>query len=310
MIPYLLKRSAYYLSIFLGIIFFSFVLFHVIPSDPARTILGPNAEQTQVDHLREKLGLDKPLSVQLGRYLKNVLTFDFGHSYIDDRNVFHEVENRFKITLSLIAVSMTIVFAYLFLVILSFSSPLFQKCTDLLDFLMSSLPVFFSAIIVAIAVLYFSPVTFFSGNITSANDLLYLIPPAFVLGLYPMAILAGILKKEMSSVLKSPYITAEKSWGFSANTILFRYALRNTLIPILSALSNILPMLLTGAFIVEIIFSIPGIGSILIKSIMSQDFPMLECTVIVNGAFFVFVNLVFEYLYPLVDARLVKEVNQ
>jgi len=307
MTTYLLKRFSYYLSIFLGIIFFSFVLFHVIPADPARTILGPYAGQDQVDRLRQKLGLDKPLYAQLGQYFKNVLTFDFGHSYIDDRNVFNEVKNRFKITLSLIAISMTIVFAYLFLVTLSFVSPLLQKLTDLLDFLMSSLPVFFSAVIVAIAVLYFFPVTSFSGNITSANDLLYLIPPAFVLGLYPMAILAGILKKEMSSVLKSPYIMAGKSWGFSEVSILFRYALRNTLIPILSALSNILPMLLTGAFIVEIIFSIPGIGSILIKSIMNQDFPMLECTVIVNGAFFVLVNLAFEYLYPLVDARLIKE---
>ena len=310
MTAYLFKRFSYYLSIFLGIIFFSFVLFHVIPADPARTILGPYAGQDQVDRLRQKLGLDRPLPVQLGQYFKNVLTLDFGYSYIDDRNVFNEVENRFKITLSLIAISMTIVFAYLFLVILSFVSPLLQKLTDVLDFLMSSLPVFFSAVIVAIAALYFSPVTSFSGNITSTDDLLYLIPPAFVLGLYPMSILSGILKKEMSSVLKSPYIMAGKSWGFSEISILFRYALRNTLIPILSALSNILPMLLTGAFIVEIIFSIPGIGSILIKSIMDQDFPMLECTVIVNGAFFVLVNLVFEYLYPLVDARLIKEGAQ
>jgi len=307
---YLLKRSVYYASIFLGIILFSFVLFHMVPSDPARTILGPNADISQVNRLRENLGLNEPLHVQLGQYLRDVLTLDFGRSYVDDRDVFHEVGNRLKVTLSLVAVSMMIVFGYLFLMILSFLAPSARKCSAVLDFLMSSLPVFFSGIIVALFALYYYPVTSFSGTLISANDLLYLIPPALVLALYPMAIMAGILKEEMTSVLKSPYITAGKSWGFSDIMILFRHALKNTLIPVLSALSNILPVLLTGAFIVEIIFSVPGIGSILVKSILEQDFPMLKCTVIVNGAFFVLVNLVFEYLYPLVDPRLVKGGNR
>jgi len=282
----------------------------MVPSDPARTILGPNADISQVNRLRENLGLNEPLHVQLGQYLRDVLTLDFGRSYVDDRDVFHEVGNRLKVTLSLVAVSMMIVFGYLFLMILSFLAPSARKCSAVLDFLMSSLPVFFSGIIVALFALYYYPVTSFSGTLISANDLLYLIPPALVLALYPMAIMAGILKEEMTSVLKSPYITAGKSWGFSDIMILFRHALKNTLIPVLSALSNILPVLLTGAFIVEIIFSVPGIGSILVKSILEQDFPMLKCTVIVNGAFFVLVNLVFEYLYPLVDPRLVKGGNR
>jgi ABC-type dipeptide/oligopeptide/nickel transport system permease component len=205
---------------------------------------------------------------------------------------------------------MIFVLSYLFAIILSFLFPYFQRLSDFFDFLMSSLPVFFSGIIIALLTLYFYPVTTFSGNLSSWADFLYLIPPALVLSFYPMAILSGILKEEMSSVLQSPYITAGKSWGFSDIAILLRYALKNTLTPILSTLSNILPVLLTGAFIVEIIFSIPGIGSILVKSILEQDFPMLECTVIVNGAFFVLVNLGFEFLYPIVDPRIVKEGNQ
>ena len=307
MIFYLLSRFAYYTSIFIGIILFSFILFHIIPSDPARTILGPNAGQTQVEQLQEKLGLNKPLYLQLGCYLRSVATLDFGYSYVDNRNVFNEVSKRLKVTLAVIAISMIIVLFYLFLVILSFNSHQLQKFSNMLDFLMSSLPVFFSGVIVAILALYFYPVTSFSGNLSSLNDIIYLIPPALVLSFYPMAILSGILKEQMSSVMQSSYITAAKSWGFSDIIILCKYALKNILTPILSALSNILPMLLTGAFIVEIIFSIPGIGSILIKSILEQDFPMLECTVIVNGAFFVIVNLVFESLYPIVDPRISKD---
>ena len=307
MISYFLARLLYYLSIFFGIILFSFILFHIVPSDPAWIVLGPNADQQQVDQLREKLGLNKPLYVQFARYLEDVAMLDFGHSYVDNRNVFQEVGKRLAVTLTLTGVTVIILLMYLFTVVLSFLAPGLRRCQALIEFLMSSLPIFFSGIIVALFVLYFYPVTSFSGEVHSWKDLLYLFPPALVLAFYPMAILSRILRNEMESVLESPYVMAEKSWGFSELAILFRYALKNVLIPVLSALSNILPVLLTGAFIVEIIFTIPGIGSLLIKSILERDFPMLECTVIINGAFFVIVNLGFEYLYPVVDPRIARE---
>lgn len=304
MISHFLSRFAYYLSVFLGIVVFSFALFHIVPSDPARAIIGPNAQQVQVERLREKLGLNEPLHLQLLQYLKNVLSFDFGHSYVDDRNVLHEVMARFGITLALTVCSMIILFIYLLLTISSFLFPPFiQKCLDAVDFLMSSLPIFFSGIIMAIFSLYYYPITTFSGNFASIGDILYLFPPALVLAFYPMAILAEIVKKEISSVLQSLYIINEESLGFEYRYILFGYALKNILIPLLSALSNILPVFITGAFVVEIIFSIPGIGTLLIKSIFERDFPMLECTIVFNGAFFVLVNLLFESLYPLIDPR-------
>jgi len=310
MISYFFRKIGYYLSIFLGIILFSFVLFHVVPSDPARTILGPNADKAQVEQLRNKLGLNEPLYHRIGTYLVDVAFLNFGNSYVDGRDVFTEIAKRFKITLSLITVSMLIIFVYLALTILTLLSSPLHRWSNAIDFLMSSLPVFFSGVIGAFFVLYFYPVTSFSGNLSSATDVAFLIPPAFILGLYPMSILSSILKEEMSLALETPYIVAERSWGFSDGIILFKYAFKNSLIPLLSALSNILPLLLTGAFIVEIIFSIPGIGSILVKSILEQDLPMIECTVIVNGAFFVVLNIGFEYLYPLIDPRMVKGINQ
>ena len=306
MIKYLLQRGVYYLSIFFGIILFSFVLFHIIPSDPARTVLGPNAEQAQVERLREKLGLDKPLYMQFALYLKSLSKFNFGRSFVDDRNVFQEVLKRLLITLALIGIATVIHVIYLALVMVGFLVPGFRRFSDLSDFLMSSLPVFFSGILFAILTLYYYPVTSFSGKITSVEDILYLIPPALVLSFYPMAILSGILKQEMSEVLKAPFVRAEQSWGFSNVKIVMVYAFRNSLIPLLSAFSNILPAMFTGAFIVEVIFSIPGIGSLLVKSILEQDFPMLECTVILNGVFFALTNLLFEAAYPIVDPRILK----
>lgn len=305
MITYILKRLSYYVSIFLGIILFSFILFHIIPSDPARIILGPNTEQDQVDLLREKLGLDKPLLTQLARYLRKVVTLDFGRSYVDNRNVFREVINRLKITLSLTGMTVLVIFMYLSSVIASFLVSGLRRIQNLVEFLVSSVPIFFSGIVVAVFTIYFYPVTSFSGELYLWSNILYLIPPALVLAFYPIAILSNILKEEMSSVLSSHFVIAQRSWGFSETVILYRYALKNVQIPLLSALSNILPVLLTGAFIVEIIFTIPGLGSLLVKSILNRDFPMLECIIIVNGAFFVVMNLGVEYLYPTIDPRIV-----
>jgi len=276
MIAYLLKTFLYYVSIFLGIITFAFLLFHVIPSDPARTILGPLASESQVNELRDKMGLNEPVYRQITQYLINLVRLDFGRSFVDDRNVYYEVRDRFKVTLSLISVSTIIIVLYLFIIVTTYLSQRILILTNIIDFLISSLPVFFSGILVALITLYLYPMSFFPGYIRSITDFLYFIPPAFVLGLYPMAILSGILKRELSIILKSFYVQSEKALGFSDIIILYKYALKNALIPILSALSNILPVLLTGSFIVEIIFSIPGIGSVLIKSILERDFPMIE----------------------------------
>lgn len=307
MTSYYLPRLGYYFSIFVGIILFSFILFHIAPSDPARTILGPNADQLQVDQLRERLGLNEPLHIQFAGYLQNIARFDFGNSYVDDRSVFQEVFKRLQITLALVGMTLLILMLYLLSAVFSFLVPALRRLQDLAEFLMSSLPVFFSGVLVALLAMYFYPVTSFSGRPGSWSNIVYLIPPALVLSFYPMAILSKILKDEMASALQSPFVLAAKSWGFPDAVILYRHALRNVLIPVMSALSNILPVLLTGAFIVEIIFTVPGIGSLLVKSILERDFPMLECLVIVNGAFFVMVNLGFEYLYPAIDPRIIRK---
>jgi peptide/nickel transport system permease protein len=306
---YFLSKFIYYLLILLGIILFSFVLFHIVPSDPARTILGPYAGEEQVREFRAKLGLDQPYYLQLWHYLERVTVLDFGSSFVDQRKVGPEILARLQITGGLLLLTLLITGLYVAGSLFVFYFPTLRTATDVLDFSMSSLPIFFSGVVVALVSFYFSPISHFSGTLQTFNDWVYLFPPAFVLSFYPMAILSGVLKKELELVLCSLYITTERAWGFSEPTILFRYALRNALLPFLSSLSNILPMLLTGAFIIEIIFSIPGVGTVMLKSIMEQDFPMLEGIIIANGIYFVAMNIAFECLYTVVDPRLLRASN-
>lgn len=295
-------RLIYYASLLLGIILFTFILFHVMPADPARIILGPNADERQVEMLRKELGLDKPLHSQFGDFLSKTIRFDFGRSYIDGRMVYQEVLNKFKISIFLVTLTMLFISLYAFIIVLG--SGRLNSIIDYVNFLFISTPTFFSGVIIAIVVFLFYPFTSFSGDIFSIADILYLLPPAFVLALYPMAILARILRQEMGRINKSIFITSARALGFSEMQIRLRHSLKNALVPFLAALSNQLPMLFTGAFIVEIIFSIPGIGSLLIKSILHKDFPMLEAVVILNALLFVFINLLFEFLYPVIDPRI------
>src|SRR3990167_10347573 len=111
------KRIIYYTSLSAGIILFSFILFHVMPADPARVILGPNADEKQVETLRKELGLDKPRPQQLINYISRIARFDFGKSYIDNRSVYHAVLEKFMISLVLVAISVLFIFLYIILVI-------------------------------------------------------------------------------------------------------------------------------------------------------------------------------------------------
>lgn len=300
------KRISYYTSLLAGIIFFSFVLFHVIPTDPARIVLGLNADPKQVEILRKELGLNKPMPQQLANHVSRIIQFDFGRSYIDKRPVYHEVLEKFRVSLVLVGLSHLFIFFYIVFVILCpLQSPI-NWIIESINFLLISTPTFFSGVVIAILAFLFYPFTSFSGNFQSSADLFYMLPPAFVLAFYPMAILSKILKQEMKKINKSLFVTCARAQGASELKIRFKHILRNTLIPFLAALSNQLPMLFTGAFIVEIIFSLPGIGSLLVKAILQKDLPVLEGVVILNGILFIIINLSFEMLYPIIDPRIKK----
>jgi len=304
MIAYLRQRIIYYGGIFLAIVLACFILFHMIPADPARTILGPNAGEAQVRALQVKMGLDQPLYRQVLHAVNQAVTFEFGTSHVDGRDIRDAIVSRIKTTGLLTGISLCMVGMYLIFVFMTFSTPLVQLGRGF-DFLASSVPVFFSGILVAILTVRFYPVTSFSGE-RFFEDGLYLLPPALVLALYPMAILSKILLQEYENQKNALYVMSGSALGFSPCFIRFKALGKNLLVPLLSAFSSLFPMYITGAFIVEIIFSIPGISSLIVSAIMQQDFPMLKAAIVVNGLVFAVVNLGVECLYPLIDPRILK----
>lgn len=298
----LAQRAVYFLSLWLGVVLFSFILFHAVPSDPARIMLGANAQETQVAALRKEMGLDRPLVEQFAGYIGSAVRFDLGVSYLDRRPVAEEVGERLQITLALAAVALTFTLVYLAIVIV-LEARRRPQIAAVLDFTWSSMPSMFSAVIMALIAVRYWPFTIFSGRLASLEDWLVLLPPGLVLAFYPMAILSRILRKEVGIAREKEYVLAAKARGIPESVILRKHILRNAALPCVAALSNLLPAFFTSTFVVEIVFSLPGLGSLLIRSLLQRDFPMIEGIVIVNGFVIVLAYLVVELAYPVLDPR-------
>jgi peptide/nickel transport system permease protein len=303
---YFLSRLAYLFTLWVGVIAATFILFHVVPTDPVRTMLGPNASEEQVASLRHSLELDKPVAAQFISYIARVATFDFGHSFIDARPVGAEVKRKLILSAVLAAMAVIIVTIYLTVTVALERGGGWHRLRETTDFLCVSLPTLFSSVVVALLAVAYFPYTRFSGELTTIEDWLFLLPPAFVLALYPMGILGRIARAQMRQISDADYVRAARARGISGGTVLRSYILRNSLVPLLAALGNQLPLLLTSTFIVEIVFSVPGIGALLLKSVLERDLPMLEGIVLATSLLTIGISLVLELLYPLADPRIRK----
>jgi peptide/nickel transport system permease protein len=303
---YFLSRLAYLFSLWVGVIAATFILFHVVPTDPVRTMLGPNASEEQVSSLRHNLELDKPVATQFISYVARVAAFDFGHSYIDARPVGAEVKRKLTLSAVLAAMAIVIVALYLTVIVALERDGGWYRLRETTDFLCVSLPTLFSSVVVALLAVAYYPYTLFSGALTTVDDWLFLLPPAFVLALYPMGILGRIIRAQMRQISDTDYILAARARGLTGGTVLRSYILRNSLVPLLAAFGNQLPLFLTSTFIVEIVFSVPGIGALLLKSVLERDLPMLEGIVLVTSLFTIGISLLLELLYPFADPRIRK----
>ena len=306
MMKNLLSRLTYSITLWVAVIAATFVLFHLIPTDPARTLLGPNASEEQVAVVRQRLGLDKSLPQQFWDFAGRAASLDFGSSFVDGRPVGPEVLNKITLTAILAALALLFVAAYLTIFAMLQWAGAWVQLGEVSDFLLVSMPTLFSAAVVAVVAVLYYPFTRFSGFLNSPSDFLFLLPPAFVLALYPMGILGRILRSQMRQITGTDYVLAARALGLATGTIFRCYVLRNSLVPLLAAFGNQLPLLLTSTFIVEIVFSVPGIGALLLKSVLERDLPMLEGIVIVTSLLTLSITLVLEVIYPLADPRIRK----
>lgn len=331
MFAYILKKAAYGLLVMLGVVSLIFVLFNILPGDPARMMLGQNADQESIDLLHKELGLDKPLGIRYLRYLNDLSpvgidhegNFGFklpelGRSYQSDRSVSSILAEAFPNTILLALVSITIAFVLGVLfgsVAAIYKDTWIEKAILLITSLGMSLPSFFAAILIAwIFAFLLAEYTGLSmfGSLYGVDDfgmgeyvdLKNIILPAVTLGIRPLSVICELTKSTMKEVLQQDYIRTAKAKGLSMFKIIKNHALRNTLNPVVSSISSWFASLLAGAVFVEYIFDWKGVGVVIVDSLEKYDFPVLMGALIVICIMLVIINILTDIVYAFLDPRI------
>ncbi|HET7657523.1 MAG TPA: nickel ABC transporter permease [Bacillales bacterium] len=310
MVHFIARRLVSLLFLLLGISFIVFISMHLAPGDPAQIIGGPTATKSDIQAIRESLGLNEPILVQYWHYLVGLFHGNLGYSFQTKESVAHAIMIRFPNTLNLAIVS--IVVAILIGIPAGIISALRQNSVT--DISTTSVVLFGMSIphfwLGAMLILLFSvqlqwlPVSGLDAPFWTIEGLRHLVLPAITLGTGSAAMIARMSRATMLEVIRSDYIRTARAKGVKEKSVIWLHALRNAMIPVVTVIGLNFGFLLGGTIITEQVFAINGVGRLMIESIISRDFPMVQGAVLLIAALFVIVNLLVDILYALIDPRI------
>ncbi|MEE9175341.1 MAG: ABC transporter permease [Thermodesulfobacteriota bacterium] len=328
---YIIKRLLMLIPVLLGTSIIAFSLIHLAPGDPARTMAGEHASQRTINAIREKYGLDKPLYIQYGIWLNRALHGDMGRSIVSNEYVTKEILDRFPNTFELTFFAMILAMAIGAMAGIISAS----KQYSALDYTFMgialfglSMPVFWLGIMLMMIfgvylrwlpiggridiLIPFHRITGFylldsiiTGNFAALiSTLRYLILPSAALATIPMATIARVTRSSMLEVLRQDFIRTERAKGLSERVVIYKHAVRNAMIPVITVIGLNFGLLLAGAILTETVFSWPGIGRYVINAVRMRDYPAVQGCVLFFAFVFVIVNLVTDIIYVYIDPRI------
>lgn len=303
MLQFIVRRLLQTIPVVIGVTMLVFSLMHLIPGDPAQIIAGEVAPEAQVEAIRERLGLNDPLHVQYGRYMSNLLQGDLGQSVRSSRSVVDEIKPRIGITMRLAIYSMLL--SVMFGLVAGIISAV--RRYSLVD----------SFIMVA-ALFSFSMPNFWLGLmlIKYVSIDLALLPPSgwgtwqqailpiITLGTAGAAIIARMTRSSMLDVINQDYIRTARAKGVKERLVIYKHALKNALIPVVTVIGIEMGMLLSGTVLAETVFAVNGMGRLAIDAIRARDFPLVQGIVLIFALIFVFVNLLVDISYRYLNKRI------
>ena len=274
-----------------------------LTGDPALYLLGPDDSAADYEQLKKNMGLDKPLMVQYGLFLSNVVRADFGKSHISGQSARYTLMQRFPATLQLAGAA--------FLLTIVVGIPLGILSAIKRDTTFDSIGKFFAVVGIAapsfwiaiMLVLLFGAIlgwlpTFGRGGLD------HFILPAFVLSWHSMAGVLRLSRSSMLEVLDSEYVKFARIKGLSERLVVYKHALKNAVIPVLTFSGLTLAGLLNGSVVIEVVFAWPGIGLLMLQGITQRDFPVVQATVLAAGFFYIVTALIVDILYAYVNPRI------
>lgn len=311
---YVVRKILTMILTLLAVTFLVFLSFHVISGDPATSMLGTEATPQKVAALREELGLNDPVLVQYGRWAAGLLHGDMGTSYSYRMPVTGMVANKIPVTITLTLM------AFVLMVVISIPLGIYtakheggvvDRIIYIINQIIMAIPPFFSGILITLIFgrifKLFTPGGYVSYEKDFAGFVGYLFFPAVAIALPKAAMAVKLLRSSVIKEAKLDYVRTAYSRGNRTNDVLYKHVLKNALIPVVTFLGMALADMIAGSIIIEQVFSIPGLGRILLTSISNRDYPVVMAVIVCIAVLVLVVNMAVDLIYGLIDPRITAE---
>ncbi|MBE7120812.1 nickel ABC transporter permease [Bacillus cereus] len=303
MLMFIFRRILQLIPVLFGVVFVVFLIMQMVPGDPALLIAGEGASKETVAQIRHQLGLDKPFIMQYFSYIGNILQGDFGVSIRSNRPVLDEVLIRLPITieLALCSIVITVVIGMIAGII---SATKQYSWTDVSIMIIALLGVSLPSFWFGLMLIFYFSVQIQIFPVSGWGTWMHMILPALTLGASGAAIVARMTRSSMLDVIRQDYIRTARAKGVKERVVIYKHALRNALIPIITVVGLQFGALLGGTVLVESVFAINGLGRLIVDAIRMRDLPMLQGGVLIASVIFVLVNLIVDILYRYFNKRI------
>ncbi len=307
---YVFRRILITIPVLFGVVLLVFLMVHMIPGDPAMMVVGLDSTEEQLQRVRKELGLDRPLHIQFLNYLGRIMEGDLGRSIHTRRPVWDSLKEHFPATLELTTASI-ILAGFLGIVIGVISAVRQYSIFDYLSMMGAlvgiSMPVFLIGLLLmwlfSLKLGWF-PTGGRAQVFWSLEGLRHMALPILTLTGISVAMIARLTRSTMLEVIRQDYITTARSKGLSECLVVYKHALRNALIPVVTYMGLQYGFLLGGAVVTELIFSWPGLGRLVVQAIYDRDYPIIQGCILLFSIIFVVINLVVDLLYGILDPRI------
>ncbi len=303
MLFYLIKRIISKIPILFGMTIIVFLILHLAPGDPVDMIVGPNVTPEVYQNIRTQLGLDKPLIVQYFKFLANIFQGNLGESILQGRPVLEIIKERIPVTFTLGIAILIISFGLAIPagIIAAINRNTWKDYLCMSGALLGmSMPTFWFGLLL----LYFFAYKLRLFPISGYGTWKHLVLPALAMGLTDAAITARMVRSSMLEVIRQDYIRTARSKGLARPVIIYQHALKNALIPIITLLGMKIGWVLGGSVFLEVIFSRPGIGRLMINAIFARDYPVVQGAMLVLTTSIILGNMLADLLYAVIDPRI------
>ncbi|MBM7415765.1 MULTISPECIES: ABC transporter permease [Nocardiaceae] len=279
-----------------------FVLIRLAPGDPAYAMAGPLASSEDIERIRQSMGLDQSIITQYLKYLQGLLQLDLGTSYSFQAPAFDVVLDRlpYTLTLTVASIGLTTLLAIPLGVWMARRADTRRELgANVVTIAGQSMPDFWTGLMLITIFAVVIPIFPAAGFATWSS----LVLPMVTVAILQIALISRMVRREMVGAFGSQYATVARARGVSERKLIWRYALRNSSIPVLTALGTRFASMLNGVVVVEVVFAWPGVGSLVVRALETRDYPLIQATVLVTAVLAVLVQLLVDLCYPLLDPR-------